>query len=323
MISILRPYLILLLLIPLKSFALSCYQGESRNGPVSEVTQLPPDLYVLASTPEKSVIWQSATYTRTFSCFSSSQENISLWVNPVRITIASGVEVGIIFNGKTYTKTSGAIPTGYSTEFSNASGTREYIKTFTITYSLVLLRLGAAPNSGQTTIPNYAVFQLDGVGGVNNAPGNNFRHLINGSVKFTRGTCSLRVGDIAKTVALQPVLIRNLPPVGGTAARAPFSLQVGNCDEGVKGATFAFTGTPDANNTKALANTGTSTGIALYLGSAADNTIITPTGTGNSRAVPVLGAGATLDLYAEYVVTRPTPTLGSVKSQATFSISYQ
>ncbi|MBR8069524.1 type 1 fimbrial protein [Burkholderia cenocepacia] len=318
MIKIFRACLILLLLVPLKSFALSCYLGESKNGPVTDTAQLPSDLYVLASTPEKTVIWQSPTYTRTFSCFSYYNEGISLWVNPARTTIASGVEVGIVFNGITYTKTSGAIDTGYRTDHY----TNEYTKTFTITYSLVLLRKGAAPNSGQTIINNYGVFQLDGAGGVNNASGNNFRHLVNGSVKFTRGTCSLRVGDVTKTVDLQPVLIKNLPSVGGTAARAPFSLQVGNCDEGVKGASFTFTGKPDSTNAKALANTGTATGIALYLGSAGDNTVIPPTGTGNTRTVPLLGTTATLDLYAEYVVTQPTPTPGSVKSQSTFSIIY-
>ncbi|HEP6427489.1 fimbrial protein [Burkholderia cenocepacia] len=321
MIDILRPYLFLLLLIPLKSFALTCYQGTDSKGPVTATAQLPSDLYVLASTPERAVIWQSSTITTTFTCYSAVNEPIWLWVNPSRATIATGADVAIVLNGTTYTQKDGKIFSGFYTN--DYYGIALYRKTFTITYSLMLLRKGAAPNSGQTIINNYAVFQLDGQNGINGDPGKNFRHLVNGSVKFTRGTCSLRVGDATKTVDLQPVLIKNLPPVGGTAARAPFSLQVGNCDEGVKGASFAFTGTPDPNNAKALANTGTATGIALYLGSAADNTIITPTGTGNTRVAPLLGTTATLDLYAEYVVTRPTPTPGSVRSQSTFSITYQ
>ncbi|VWB06007.1 fimbrial subunit type 1 [Burkholderia latens] len=198
-----------------------------------------------------------------------------------------------------------------------------YTATFNISYSIVLLRKGSAPQTGKADIANYAIFQMDGDGGANENPYRNFRRLINGSVKFTRGTCSLRVGDETKTVKLSPIVLSKLPPVGGTVGRVPFSLQVRQCDEGVKGAAFTFTGTADSSNANALANTGTARGVALYLRSADDNGVVPPSGTDRKRMASIVGSEGTLDLNAEYVVTSPNVAPGTVNSRVTFGISYQ
>ncbi|MBR8362319.1 type 1 fimbrial protein [Burkholderia sp. AU19243] len=305
--------LTLILFVPLKGWALECFEDGSNA--VTTTTTLPADLYILASTPDNTLIWQSPTFTRTFGCFSGMKEEVMIWVNPSKAKPATGAEVGLVINGKTYTQSSGAIPTGYTVP---ANGKR-VVK---LTYSLVLLRKGTGSTSGSTTLNNYGVFQLDGIGGVNPTPGRNFRHLISGTVKFTRGTCSLRAGDDNRTVPLPRVVTQKLPAVAGTAGRVPFSLQVQNCDIGVKGASFTFSGTPDSNDTNAFANTGTARGIAVYLRNADGNKLIRPTGQ-EGNVAPVSANVGKLALNAEYVVTRPAVNPGTVRALATFGITYQ
>ncbi|MCO8613951.1 fimbrial protein [Burkholderia multivorans] len=307
----------LLLLVPLKSFALECLINSNHTS--SATMSLPSKLYVLASTPNDHVIWQSPTITETFRCWSNIVEPISFWVNPTKASPAPGVTVGILFQGKIYTQASGAIPTWYSTtEFASGSVRR---RIFPVSYSLVLLRSGAAPATGQVSINNYPVFQLDEQGGINANPASNFQHLINGTVYFTRGTCSLRAGDENKTVTLPQLVTYKAPPAGGTTGRVPFSLQVQQCDEGVNGAAFLFSGTPDANDTSAFTNIGTAKGIAVRLLDTDGKTI--PPTSNNKSLAPVLGNTGTLDLSAEYVITRAPPTPGTVNSLVTFGISYQ
>ncbi|WP_081059186.1 fimbrial protein [Burkholderia anthina] len=304
--------LVLTLAAPLKSVAMECFE---EGGSVTVTTTLPPDLYVLASTPDKTVIWQSPTFTRTFTCYSSITEDVKIWVNPSNAKPATGAEVGLVFNGKTFTQSSGSIPTGQTVPAKGQT-------VFTLSYSLVLLRKGAGTTSGSTVLNGYGVFQLDGTGGVNQRPSKNFRHLISGTVNFTRGTCSLRAGDESKTVTLPPVVTHKLPGVGGTAGRVPFSLQVQNCDVGVKGASFMFSGTPDPNDAKAFTNIGNAQGVAIYLRNADGSKVIPPKGT-EGNVAPVSANVGVLDLNAEYVVTRPTVSPGTVKALATFGLNYQ
>ncbi|EKS9798744.1 MULTISPECIES: fimbrial protein [Burkholderia] len=310
--------LVWLLVASLKVYAVSCW--DYRSGAMSDVTELPVNLYVLASTPDGTTIWGSDLISREIYCRSSVKEVISLWVNPEKKDLASGAEVALEFNGVVYSQSSGAISSGNKT--GNCS-TSECNVRFSLSYRLIVRRKGAAPSSGLANISNYSVFQIDGEGGLNGAQNQNFRHKINGSVKFTRGVCAIRAGDENRVISLKPTLLTKLPGVGGAVGRMPFSLGLVNCDEGVKGATFSFSGTPDSDNKNAFKNDGTAKGVAIYLGNVNSGAVITPSGAGSSVVSEVSSSSTVLNLYGEYVVTRDPATAGTVKSTVIFTVSYQ
>ncbi|WP_306716755.1 fimbrial protein [Burkholderia dolosa] len=304
---------------PFDARALSCYIGKDK-GPVTMVEKLPDDLYVLASMQQGGVIWESAAIRQRFYCWSRVNEPVSFWVNPRKLPVGEGVEVAIRYNGKLYRQSDGSIPTGFSvTEWYLTW----YEKYFDLTYSLVLLRKGMAPATGQTQISNYSVFQLDGQQGINGNPNQNFNQLINGSIAFSRGTCDFRVGDDRKVVALPPTATNSLSAVGKTSGRTRFSIGMQKCDVGVSRVTFSFTGDADSDLPVAFRNTGTATGVGVRLAKADDDTALGANGVGNTATEPVNDGSVRLNLTAEYVGTNGRPSAGSVSSLATVSISYE
>ncbi|HGL4260796.1 fimbrial protein [Burkholderia dolosa] len=304
---------------PFDARALSCYIGKDK-GPVTMVEKLPDDLYVLASMQQGGVIWESAAIRQRFYCWSRVNEPVSFWVNPRKLPVGEGVEVAIRYNGKLYRQSDGSIPTGFSvTEWYLTW----YEKYFDLTYSLVLLRKGMAPATGQTQISNYSVFQLDGQQGINGNPNQNFNQLINGSIAFSRGTCDFRVGDDRKVVALPPTATNSLSAVGKTSGRTRFSIGMQKCDVGVSRVTFSFTGDADSDLPVAFRNTGTATGVGVRLAKADDDTALGANGVGNTATEPVNDGSVRLNLTAEYVGTNGRPSAGSVSALATVSISYE
>ncbi|MCA8309929.1 type 1 fimbrial protein [Burkholderia sp. AU28942] len=304
---------------PLDAHALSCWQGKE-NGPVTAVTTLPGDLYVLASMEEGGVIWESGVISQHIYCSSNIREPISFWVNPRNAVVGEGVEVAIRYKGKLYRQSDGSIPTGLTIDRPMWFW---FEQEFDISYSLVLLRKGAAPATGETSINNYSVFQLDGRYGVNPQPAMNFNHLINGRIRFSPGTCDLRVGDRNRVVPLPSVSTSRLSAVGSTAGRQTFSVAMENCAVGVKQVSFSFTGDPDADMPSAFRNTGTAKGVAIRLSKADDNTTLGANGIGNSASMPVTDNSVMLNLAAEYIATNGRPGGGTVNSLATMTINYQ
>lgn len=146
---------------------------------------------------------------------------------------------------------------------------------------------------------------------------------------FYEGTCSVRAGDKNRAIILPPATMDRLSTLNQTTGRTDFSLQVENCGAKVKFAQFMFSGTPDTDNPQAFRNTGTAKGIGLRLGSALDDSTITPTGTlqTRTRRVPVVGTPgsgtATMPLFVEYIRTGTPFDAGNVAGQATLMVDYQ
>lgn len=308
------------MVVPLDAHALACYI-EKDKGPVTSVEQLPDNVYVLASTREGAVIWESAAIRKQFYCWSLyMDEPVSFWVNPRKVAVGEGVEVAIRYNGKLYRQSDGSIPTGFLLD---TLKWYYWERKFDMTYSIVLLRKGVAPASGRTQISNYSVFQLDGNQGINGNPNQNFNQLINGSIAFSRGTCDFRVGDDRKVVALPPTATNSLSAVGKTSGRTRFSIGMQKCDVGVSRVTFSFTGDADSDLPVAFRNTGTATGVGVRLAKADDDTALGANGVGNTATEPVNDGSVRLNLTAEYVGTNGRPSAGSVSALATVSISYE
>lgn len=308
--------LALMLAMPLTSYALGCWNGSNSSGNVTSTFNLPGNLFVSANAPVGTIIWQSSLQNLSLYCSQSIGENVYFWVNPKRVALAPGLQIGIIFNGQTYTQSSGAIDTGI---YVPRGGSVNRV----LQYSIVLLKTTGAPSSGTSSVNQYSVFQLDGIGGINAAPGINFNQLINGSVTFTPGgTCDLSANG-QYTVNLPTVASGQFASVGSALSRYAFTITAANCSTGVRTATFRFSGTADSNNPVLFANTGGSAqGVAINFGSSADGANIGANSTNNTRVVNVQSQMAQLGVFAEYMRTANV-VAGSLQTAITIDMLYQ
>ena len=307
--------LALCLAMPLTSHALGCWNGSDSFGSVTSTFNLPGNLYVAANAPVGTIIWQSPQQNLKLYCTQSIGENVYFWVNPQNQALAPGLQIGILFKGRTYTQSSGAIDTGIYVPWNGWVGT-------TLQYSIVLLKTSGAPSSGTATVSQYPVFQLDGIGGINATPDINFNQLINGTVTFTPGgTCNLSANG-QYTVNLPTVASGQFAAVGSSAGRTSFTIRATDCSDGVKTATFRFSGAQDKNNAVLFANSGSARGVAVNLGSSDDGANIGANKSNNTRVVNVQSKSAQLGLFAEYMRTA-TVVPGSLQTAITIDMLYQ
>lgn len=142
--------------------------------------------------------------------------------------------------------------------------------------------------------------------------------------RIDAGTCDLLVGDVNRTIPLDPVKVSDFDS-GTSAGRVPFELTA-NCDSDVTSVVFTFTGTADSDDPYRFKNTGTASGIGLYLYSLIGGTELTirANGTDNTRTVAATGGSAVLPLGAAYFHTnRPGRiTSGTLNATATVAITY-
>lgn len=140
--------------------------------------------------------------------------------------------------------------------------------------------------------------------------------------RFLESTCSLAVGDDNRTITLDTAYSGDLPANGAHGFK-DFSLTVENCTPDLARATFTFAGMPDADDPLRFRSSGSASGVAIELQSAADGRTIGANGTGAARTVGIVGARAALDLRAAYwrVGVRPLTT-GTVSAVATVVVTY-
>ncbi|WP_343584278.1 fimbrial protein [Herbaspirillum sp.] len=313
---------VLALLFSVGAEAVQCKQ--SSGGTVISL-MAPASLKIPASAPNGTEIWRSAPQTVEVECWDSTYgDGLYFWLNPDRRMLADGVVVGLVYNGVTTISNpvmSGGlarVATGHS--ISGRPSTRR----FTISYSVVFIKQGANPSSGTARIQDFAVFQIDGDGGLNMIRDHSrLRQTVSGSVVFTEGgTCVIAAGDQRKTVPLPPVRISDLPSIGAAAGKTPFNLSLHNCSDAVRSARFIFSGSPATGNARYFANSGAAQGIALRLAADDDNTVITPQPTGNETTIPIINKSGTLGLHASYVRTAEIVP-GDLRAMAEFTIIYQ
>jgi type 1 fimbria pilin len=131
-------------------------------------------------------------------------------------------------------------------------------------------------------------------------------------------TCDLSAGDVNRTVTLDTVRVSDF---AGERAIGPKTFTItANCENASR-VTFKFSGTPVPDGDLwRFQNTGTASGVALWLESG--GVTIHADGTGDGFPVTVSGGVASLDITARYW-SLGSPTTGTLKSQATVSITYQ
>jgi major type 1 subunit fimbrin (pilin) len=200
--------LALLLSFSLPSWALYCKSvaGESYLtediGPVS----------VPATVPDGTIIWRSRTHTVPAECWKhpdahpNVDDPIYFYGNPSGIySPAWGIEFGLVYKGRTSwdgdwsSAPADGVRTGY-TSYACPGLSEAAMKACTlvrtnITFQVVIRKRGLEPLT-QPSQDTYDVFQLDGVYGLNNGPGNpfgNFRYQLRGLHNIVGTDCAIDV----------------------------------------------------------------------------------------------------------------------------------
>lgn len=224
------------------SFALSCKQ----NGSVSQIITLDKPIKVsTANTAAGALLWRSQTFTSTFQCVDDRDypkgENAYLYWDPKKDmrNIDKSIEVGVNYNSVDYKLTNGArkdVGPGTQCRPNGRGGCAKPAQSLsvTVTYSLYIKATGAPPPAGGKITNNgtYSVFQVDGVGGLNNVVGSNFNAYINGLGNIQFISCNPKITVVANngsTVNFGTIPRQNAV-AGKIEKQVPFSVSANMSD---------------------------------------------------------------------------------------------
>lgn len=163
------------------------------------------------------------------------------------------------------------------------------------------------------------IMLLGGVGGMAHAVGT-------GTLRFEGlilpATCDLSTEDVSRTVTLPSISIGDYPTDRPDTGHRNFDVTA-ICENGISQVKFTFAGTPAPGHTARFQNTGTATGIDLFLYSRIGGTWDTIYN-GAFRNIPVAAGVAVLPLGAAYYnTTGAAPTqAGTFESVVTVTITY-
>ncbi|CAG2140018.1 Fimbrial protein [compost metagenome] len=301
----------------ISQMAATAYAVECASDSMTFVDVLSSQFNVPANSQEGTVLWQEQWPSVRFTCTNAKiSEEISFWVNPDRLVLGAGVEPAIIFNGRTYTAISGNVGTGV---FIKPGETR----TFTLSYTVAIIRKGVVPPSGVTAVSSYPMFQMDGAGGLNYQRGLNFRHVVTGGTfHYAVGGCKLQTGSATKAVSLPATPMINT--VGGTAGATDFSIRA-TCDNLANKVSFQFSGPTDPADARQFRNTAPQGAQNIAINLVAPYNGITIPAQGGAAAIreaSVSAGTATLNLRASYIRTASPATAGPVSAQAEVTVTY-
>lgn len=219
---------------PATSFALSCKE-DGTNSAISK-DSLGTALAVPADAPDGTIIWESPLHTIKVICaddYERGEETVYFHMNPANVSIGDGIRVGIRYKNSAITSSSGKVSTGFSSHtgcnWANCTGWDK--AKFTLTFSIFIEKYGPTPPSGQASSrPEYRVFQLDGVGGLNPKPNSNLNYVVTGINNIRFIPCSPELTITPSIVNFRRAL-SSTAGVGKIASSANFSLGLSrSCD---------------------------------------------------------------------------------------------
>ncbi|MFJ1340234.1 fimbrial protein [Pseudomonas caricapapayae] len=270
--STLKNHLMCLLFVlaatPSTSYALLCKHGDTNA--VKIMAPLGSTIAIPADTPDGTIIWESDEYTYGVRCEDDQKvgrELIYIYLKPTTQNLGTGIRTGIRYKSIPYNDTTRRIETGYDSYHgckTNCVGwNRAY---FDLTFSVFIEKYGPIPTSGQaTTLREYPIFQLDGVGGMTSARDQNLQYYVTGvnGIRFVPCTPELTINP--NVVEFRRVL-SGTAKVGEVASSANFSLDLRRtCDTPVTvNARFAAApGGGEVINNLLVPSNNSSVGISL------------------------------------------------------------
>ncbi|WP_053230290.1 hypothetical protein [Serratia plymuthica] len=166
--------------------ALECHL-DSENG-ITEESENIGGLTVAADLPIGSRLWTSRVMTRSVVCWASGStkgEWVYFYGNPVGDVVRPGIGMGLIYNDADL----GIVKAGSKVQTDmwrlNNKPEKGQVK-----YQIYLEKTGEIKEGGNDTV---AVFQLDGVGGINSTPGKNYRYILQGMAGIKVSNCSVTI----------------------------------------------------------------------------------------------------------------------------------
>jgi len=235
------------------SFALSC--KEAGSGSIRQPITIADPIQVSTATLKAgTILWRSQNYTSTFLCEDTNShpegEDAYLYWDPVgeMQSIHPSIEVGVTYNSIDIKPVKGSRTDVGAGTICRRSGSRcqspARAQTVTVSYSIYIKATGSTPPaSGRiTNTGDYAIFQVDGVLGLNSTPNSNFRAYINGLGNIRFISCSPQVNissNNGSTVNFGSLPSRNAS-AGVIEKRVPFSVvtNLTNAGQDCQGQTF-------------------------------------------------------------------------------------
>ncbi|RMN17069.1 hypothetical protein ALQ63_00001 [Serratia plymuthica] len=166
--------------------ALECHL-DSENG-ITEESENIGALTVAADLPLGSRLWTSKIMTRSVVCWaqgSTKGEWVYFYGNPVGDVVRPGIGMGLIYNDADL----GIVKAGSKVQ-TDMWRLKNKPEKGQVKYQIYLEKTGEIKEGGNDRV---AVFQLDGVGGINGTPGKNYRYILQGMAGIKVSTCSVTI----------------------------------------------------------------------------------------------------------------------------------
>lgn len=221
----------MLLVLSQKSFALMCWKSDNKQ--TEDYVYIDTSIAVPSVLPKDTVLWRSPNYSISITCFQDRDwgpEQVYFYLSPTgQGALGSDLEVGINLNGEDLRCSSlpgcrqkiGMHFDGCWT--GGRGGCEGMAQTKQVRFQIFLSKL-AAPTPGKegpiTGVNSYALFQFDGVGGINNLGGRNLRMYALGMNNLRYVACTSTLSISPKTLnfqilqsqfAAQNLVIKELP----------------------------------------------------------------------------------------------------------------
>ncbi|AZC89980.1 hypothetical protein C4K29_3681 [Pseudomonas chlororaphis subsp. piscium] len=201
----------LLLVLAQKSYALACKKDGTQ---AADVIMINTTIAVPNNLPKDTVLWRSDNYSISMTCWQDNggygAEYVYFYLSPRDqglTQLGPDLEVGIHLNGTDLrcTQLAGCrvqLPIKFDGCYVTG-GCKNKAQTFPLNFNFFLSKR-SRPSPGKegtlTTAPTYPAFQLDGVGGMNNAPDSNFVMVLTGLNRLRYIACSSVLSISPKTV---------------------------------------------------------------------------------------------------------------------------
>ncbi|WP_370553024.1 fimbrial protein [Edwardsiella tarda] len=271
--------------------ALSCREGSNmgEDEPEGDIKQtiyiqnivLPESEFV-----PNHLIWRSPTFTSTFTCWDTNNhpqgEDAYIYWNPQGLLgqIDPSLAVGVSINGIDYDNIN-AQGGGKGPNLGPATRPRYHHwrparpQTVRVSYSVYIKTTGVPPPAKFLPFGiSPALFQVDGVGGLNSIPDSNFRAYIHGLDNIQVIHCNPQINVQANggnSINFGTLSAAKARP-GGIAAQKPFTITAkllgGQCGGYQLQASFS-TLKPDASD-RTLILPDTNPGVGIFLSKASD-----------------------------------------------------
>ncbi|MBH3319510.1 fimbrial protein [Serratia ureilytica] len=168
------------------ALAMECHL-DSENG-ITEESENIGALTVPVDLPLGSRLWTSKIMTRSVVCWaegSTEGEWVYFYGNPVGDVVRPGIGMGLIYNDADL----GIVKAGSKVQTDmwrlNNKPEKGQVK-----YQIYLEKTGEIKEGGNDRV---AVFQLDGVGGINGGQGTNYRYILQGMAGIKVSSCSVTI----------------------------------------------------------------------------------------------------------------------------------